>query len=403
MMRALQCDRLVGRLRFVRERFSSFSGPMASHLKGQSVMPRRIWVWCLAVLLAMVAAPARADFQVLIASPTIAQGGTGALDVYLTSNASSSSPDLLNNYSFTLQITGPNELMFSTAQSFNYLSNSQYVFAGDSTAQSTMSPGGTVTNSGPPNGYANDTFVGFDSTFSGNPVSLSSSNTPLLLAAITLDAGITAVGDSYAISLMPSTGNGSMNSSSQTFFDVFDFNTGGETSAVPFTSTPGEVTISGAAVPRAGIDHLRADRDAGRRGHLRREADSSSDVTGCWLSKRRSRGFRSWAWMWRSTLMACSRSRSVALRLAFSMFLECDCLDFDFFKLVRRNPAADFLDLVWIDGDQPGAQDSTTPLQPGPHPSLGLPRESTIIIGQRSGKGGGDRGPNNRRACRDFT
>jgi hypothetical protein len=40
-----------------------------------------------------------------------------------------------------------------------------------------------------------------------------------------------------------------MAGSSHTFFDVFNFNTGGETSAVPFTSTPGTVTISAAAVP----------------------------------------------------------------------------------------------------------------------------------------------------------
>jgi len=209
-------------------------------------MRQRMWIWCLAVLLPLFAAPARADFVVSIGSTTISQGGTGTLDVWLTSNAGSSSPDLLNNYGFTLQITGPNELQFSPAQSFNYLSSSQYVFAGDSDDQMTSSPGGTAATTV----YSNDTFVGNDSTFSANPVSLSSTNTPVLLAALTLDATITNPGDIYSISLVPSSGNGSINSSSQTFFDVVDFlNTGLETSAVPFTSTPGTVTIASASIP----------------------------------------------------------------------------------------------------------------------------------------------------------
>ena len=210
-------------------------------------MPRRVWIWSLAVLLALFASPARAGFLVSMTSPAIPQGGTGTLDVFLASTASPTSPDLLNNFAFTLQITGTNELQFSPSQSFGYLSSSQYVFAGDSSDQMTSSPGGTVATTV----YKNDTFVGNDSTFSGNPVSLSSANMPVLLAALTLDAAITNPGDTYSISLVPSSGNGSMNSSSKTFFDVVDFsNTGLETSAVPFTtSTSGTVMITGASIP----------------------------------------------------------------------------------------------------------------------------------------------------------
>jgi hypothetical protein len=220
-------------------------GQPPANLEGTSVMPRRLRIWCFGVLLALFAAPAQAGFVISIGSPTIPQGGTGTLDMFLTGNASPSSPDLLNNYAFTLQITGPNELQFSPSQSFDYLTSSQYVFAGDSTNQMTSSPGGTVATTV----YGNDTFVGNDSTFSGNPVSLSSANTPVLLAALTLDATITSPGDSYTVSLIPASGNGSMSGSSQTFFDVFNFGTGVETSAVPFTSTPGTVTISAATVP----------------------------------------------------------------------------------------------------------------------------------------------------------
>jgi hypothetical protein len=208
-------------------------------------MPRRLWICCLAVALLLCTTQARADFIVSIESLTIPQGSTGTLDVMLTSTASSSSPDLLNNYGFTLQITGPHELQFSSSQSFSYLSSSQYLFFGDSTDQMTSSPGGTTATTV----YTNDTFVGNDSTFSGNPVSLTSTNTPVLLAALTLDATITSPGDVYTVSLVPPSGNGSMNTSTQTFFDNFNFDTGQETSAVPFTSTAGTVMISAAAVP----------------------------------------------------------------------------------------------------------------------------------------------------------
>jgi hypothetical protein len=204
-----------------------------------------MWVWCLALVLPLFAVPARADVAVSIGGATIPQGGAGTLEVFLTSNASPTLPDLVNNYAFTLQITGTNELQFSSSQSFAYLSSSQYVFTGDSTDETTSSPGGTVSTSV----YTNDMFVGSDSTFSGIPVSLSSASTPVLLAALTVDATITSPGDTYSVSLVPSSGNGSMSGSSRTFFDVFDFSTGGETSAVPFASTSGTVTITGASVP----------------------------------------------------------------------------------------------------------------------------------------------------------
>jgi len=209
-------------------------------------MPSRAGFWCFVGLLAMFAAPARAGIVISVGSASIDQGATGTIDVWLTSDAGQMSPDLLNNLGFTLQISGPHELQFAAAQSFAYLSSSQYVFAGDSTAQMTASMGGAVTQTV----YPNDTFVGADSTFTGNPVSLSSASTPVLLAELALDATITSPGDRYTISLLPSMGNGSINNSTQTYFDVFDFfNTGMETSSVAFGSSAGTVTIRGSAVP----------------------------------------------------------------------------------------------------------------------------------------------------------
>jgi hypothetical protein len=211
-------------------------------------MVRHVGIWCLVIMPAAFAIPARAGFVISIGNTSVPHGGTGSVDVLLSSTASAASPDQLNNLAFQLQITGPNELQFSPTQSFSYLNSSQYVFSGDSTDQETSSPGGSVTTTT----YANDTFAGSDSTFSNNPVSLSAASGSLLLARLSLDTAITNVGDSYTISLIPPSGNGSMSSSTSTFFDVFDFSTGAETSAIPFTSTPGTVTISALTVPEPG-------------------------------------------------------------------------------------------------------------------------------------------------------
>jgi hypothetical protein len=163
---------------------------------------------------------------------------------------------------FTLQIIpapGSNELLFAGVQDFSYLNSGpapgpQYVFYGDSadwiSGQSSPPPiGGSVTKTvyATPNG--GDTFVGLDSTNSGNPISLDTSNTPVLLAVLKLDASITNVGDVYTIGLVPSSGDGSMNSSTTTFFDHVNFNNGTEISSVPYTSTPGTVTITAASIP----------------------------------------------------------------------------------------------------------------------------------------------------------
>ena len=219
-------------------------------------MPRSAWVLCLALLLAVFAGPSRADITISIQNTSVAQGGSGTIDVFLTSNASSSSPDMINFYAFQLQISNNGvdntQLAFSSNQDFGYVSNSSlnpaYVFLGDSTAAQSSPP-----FIGAPNltVYPNDTFFGGDSTNSGNPVSLSAGTT-YLLASLTLTAVTNAapmVGDSFTISLIPSAGDGSLNTNPNNFFDNFNFGTGGETSATPYTSTSGTVTIVAAAVP----------------------------------------------------------------------------------------------------------------------------------------------------------
>lgn len=219
-------------------------------------MPRSMWVLCLVLTLAFSAAPARADLVLSIGSTSIAPGGTGTIDVYLTSNASAASPDLINFYGFQLQITNDGtdgtQLAFSTSQNFGYISNTSlnpaYVFLGDSfDAAPPPSPVGSPSQTM----YPNDTFTGTDSTFSGNPVSLSAGTT-YLLAVLSVTSSPLAppmAGDSFTISLMPQSGDGSVNTNPNTFFDNFNFNTGTETSATRFTSTSGGVNIIAAAIP----------------------------------------------------------------------------------------------------------------------------------------------------------
>jgi hypothetical protein len=204
-------------------------------------------------LLSLVAAPARAGLVVSIGSTSIVQGGTGSIDVYLSSTASPSMPDQINDYSFTLQILpeGTGNLEFSASQSFGYLNSSQYVFFGDSAdyIAGTISPppvgGFSFTSSG---GYNNDSFLGFDNTHSFNPVSLSTSSGQVLLATLSLDASITSAGETFTIALVPDMGSGSSNGGASTYFNVVDSNFN-ELSAVPFTSSSGAVTIITSAVP----------------------------------------------------------------------------------------------------------------------------------------------------------
>jgi hypothetical protein len=206
-------------------------------------MCKRIGIVGLAIFLVGWVAPARANLSVTIGSTSIPQGGTGTINVYLTGDASTLDPDLINNYGIELQISGPNDLQFSSPPGTGYASEQQYLFAGDSFGVSA-----TVSSVNGPN----DTFTASDSTTSGNPISLSMANTPVLLATIALSAPTNSVnvGDAYLISLIPLGGNGSMTGGTPTFFDDFDFNGGGgEISAVPFTSTVGTVAITSSAVP----------------------------------------------------------------------------------------------------------------------------------------------------------
>ncbi len=213
---------------------------------------RQIGIGCLAAVLAcLMALPARAGLVISVGSTSINQGGTGSINVYLSSTANPAMPDQINDYTFTLQITANTvgDLAFSETQSFAYLSSPQYVFYNDSADYI------AGMNSPPPVGgtpftsiYNNDSFVGFDNTNSFNPVSLSTASGQVLLATLNLDATITSVGESFTVALVPSFGSGSQTGGASSYFNVVDsgFN---ELSATPFTSTSGTVSIIASAIP----------------------------------------------------------------------------------------------------------------------------------------------------------
>jgi hypothetical protein len=220
-------------------------------------MACRAWALSCAILSVGLASPASAGVVISIGSATVAEGKSATVDVWLSHDpASANSSDAINNYGFRLLITNNGvdntQLAFAGTQNFSYLTNTSlnpaYLFLGDSSAASppTSAPGSSGTTH-----YPNDTWNGADSTASGNPVTVGSGD-KFLLASLVLTASTAAppmVVDSFTISLVPGSGNGSVTTNPFTYFDNFDFQNGTEQSAAPFTSTSGTITVAASVVP----------------------------------------------------------------------------------------------------------------------------------------------------------
>lgn len=181
-------------------------------------------VGCGLSVVAGAAVPAQADLIVTVGSANIPSGGTGTVDVYVTSTSN----DMLGVTSLQFdisRISGASLLEFANPQSNSFLSQTNYVFAGDSFDYINSIPffGPPFTTVTP-----NDTVSGGDNTNDFTNVTLTTGQ-PYLLAALTVQSQAGApVGDLFSISLDPS---------SQ--FLLSDFAT-----QVPYTSTPGTITIS---------------------------------------------------------------------------------------------------------------------------------------------------------------
>ena len=215
------------------------------------------------------AVPARADLIVSIGSTSVAQGGTGTLDVYLSSTATPSSPDrsTITHSPFRSRPTPWGTSRFPAARA-------SAISTAATTCSSVTARITSLASLHPPRSEARPRDHGLRQRHLSRlrqyerfhaRSSLSSSSGQILLATLALDASITSAGESFTVSLVPTSGNGSSSSGSGTYFNVVDssFN---ELSAVPFTSTSGTVNIVSAASPRAVLDRLRPDRVDGTQG-----------------------------------------------------------------------------------------------------------------------------------------
>jgi hypothetical protein len=170
----------------------------------------------------LAAASAQADLIISIGNASIVQGGTGFLDVRIRSD---NGTDVLEGFFAEFAITplvGSSTLVFSPTQTNGQLSQSDYVFFGNS---SDPAPN----NVGPPT-----TLIAQDAANTLPGTTIPSAAPGFLLARLDL-SGVSAVaGDSFLVSLV--------NSINTDFF-------GPSPTIFSYTSSPGTVSITGAAVP----------------------------------------------------------------------------------------------------------------------------------------------------------
>jgi hypothetical protein len=130
---------------------------------------------------------------------SITAGGTGFVDVMVSSNAAPGTPDFLDAFSAHFLITPlggavANGLQFVNPQSDSQLGMGNYVFAGNSLTPPPIGAVSTATN-------ANDTYIGGDATLNAIPVGLNNTQSPFLLFRLDLSAALANVGDQFTIQL----------------------------------------------------------------------------------------------------------------------------------------------------------------------------------------------------------
>jgi len=217
-------------------------------------MNHRTYLLAALVLVGLAIRPTRAELIIDIGSAALAAGSTKTIDVYISSDAADTAPDMFNQYGVQFLITPSaataTRLEFSAAQSQAFLSNSNYVFHLNSFDDDTDSDASSVATTF----VTNDTLNSSDSTSDTGTISLSSADGKKLLAQFevtTLTTLPPVAGDIFSISLIPSTGTGSFNDSQSTYFDTYDFDNGVELSSAPFRSNAGTITIQSVPEPSA--------------------------------------------------------------------------------------------------------------------------------------------------------
>jgi hypothetical protein len=194
-------------------------------------MRRNVPVWLTTLATALVpAAVSRADFVVTVGSATVAQGGTGTVDVLIRSTNPAGDP--LSSFGFDFQIlsAGAAHLDFQNPQHDAQLAQAGYVFAGNSGDAVDKVAVGAVHSVA---GGVNNQFVGGDETDSGGNVSVQGNVLLVRLDLTALTSSAPLAGDRFTVALVA---------------DAFTGFRDANNAPIPFTSTLGVVTI-GAAVP----------------------------------------------------------------------------------------------------------------------------------------------------------
>jgi len=157
---------------------------------------------CIAVC-SMFSGSAYAGFIISYDGNSIAAGGTGTLDVQISSDAADSMPDFLDSFSAHFRITPvggavPNGLQFANLQVDSQLGDPSYVLHDDSLGETFGGPLGLVSNFI----NSNDTYIGGDGTVTGTGIPLSITSGTSLLFQLNLDATLANLGDQFMVSLI---------------------------------------------------------------------------------------------------------------------------------------------------------------------------------------------------------
>ncbi len=139
------------------------------------------------------------DIMVGYTGGTVAAGGSGILNVWVSSNADPGTPDNLDLFQLQFQISslGSGILEFANPQSESHLGTGQYVLSGDSVGE--LNPGiSTVSDFL----GTNDQLDSLDATQSFNGVDLSTATGQKLLFRLDLNASGAVDGDQFEIALI---------------------------------------------------------------------------------------------------------------------------------------------------------------------------------------------------------
>jgi hypothetical protein len=182
-------------------------------------MWRRNLVSAILVALAFYSS-ASADVIVSVGNLNLMPGGTGFVDVTVSGNS-----DLLQSFGleFRIRTSDATELDFADPQPYDYLTDSGYVLFGNSFA-SANPPVGNVCDTDVPR----DTFIGGDMTMNAPNVKVTDTKLLVRLQVTTDTLLPPEVGNSFTISLEPS---------SSTYFSDSALN------SIAYTATAGTVSI----------------------------------------------------------------------------------------------------------------------------------------------------------------